>query len=176
MAAAPPFFDPFLNSEIVMRRFSAVLCVAAAAFASSVVAAGAQQGRTQVGVLECRSGPTVGMIVGSVTNFGCVFRAEGRPDDLYVSTITKLGLDIGITNETVLSWAVFAPTQQIGRGDLSGNYAGVTASAAVGVGLGANAMIGGSANSFALQPLSVQGQTGLSAAGGVQSMELRPGR
>ncbi|MGN6286908.1 MAG: DUF992 domain-containing protein [Afipia sp.] len=159
-----------------MRRFSAVLCVAAAAFASSVVAAGAQQGRTQVGVLECRSGPTVGMIVGSVTNFGCVFRAEGRPDDLYVSTITKLGLDIGITNETVLSWAVFAPTQQIGRGDLSGNYAGVTASAAVGVGLGANAMIGGSANSFALQPLSVQGQTGLSAAGGVQSMELRPGR
>ena len=116
------------------------------------------------------------MIVGSVSNFGCVFRAEGRPDDLYVATVTKLGLDIGITEQTVLSWAVFAPTQQVGRGDLSGNYAGVNASAAVGVGLGANAMIGGSANSFALQPLSVQGQTGLSASGGVQSMELRPGR
>ncbi|WP_458757892.1 DUF992 domain-containing protein [Afipia sp. TerB] len=159
-----------------MRRLSAILCVAAAAFASSVVAASAQQGRTQVGVLECRSGPNVGMIVGSVSNFGCVFRAEGRPDDLYVATVTKLGLDIGITEQTVLSWAVFAPTQQVGRGDLSGNYAGVNASAAVGVGLGANAMIGGSANSFALQPLSVQGQTGLSASGGVQSMELRPGR
>ena len=115
-----------------MRRLPAVLCVAAVAFASSVVAASAQQGRTQVGVLECRSGPTVGMVVGSVTNFGCVFRAEGRPDDLYVATITKLGLDIGITNETVLSWAVFAPTKDVGRGDLSGNYAGVNASAAPG--------------------------------------------
>ena len=48
-----------------MRRLPAVVCVAAVAFASSVVAAGAQQGRTQVGVLECRSGPTVGMVVGS---------------------------------------------------------------------------------------------------------------
>jgi len=159
-----------------MRRFSAVLCVAAAAFASSLVTASAQQGRVQAGTLECRGGPNVGMIVGSVTNLGCVFRAQGRPDDLYVATITKLGLDIGITNETVLSWAVLAPTNEIGRGDLSGNYAGVNASASIGVGLGANAMVGGSANSFALQPLSVQGQTGLSATGGVQSLELRPGR
>jgi hypothetical protein len=172
----PPFIHLFRHPEIAMRRLSAVLCVVAAASASSVVAAGAQQGRTQVGILECRSGPNVGMIVGSVSNFGCVFRAEGRPDDLYVATVTKLGLDIGITNETVLSWAVFAPTREVGRGDLSGNYAGVNASAAIGVGLGANAMVGGSANSFALQPLSVQGQTGLSASGGVQSMELRPGR
>ncbi len=65
---------------------------------------------------------------------------------------------------------------QLGPGDLSGNYAGVDASASVGLGLGGNVMIGGSANSFAFQPLSVQGQTGLSVAGGVQSMVLRPGR
>ena len=71
---------------------------------------------------------------------------------------------------------MFAPTVQVGPCDLSGNYAGVTASAAVGVGLGANELIGGSQNSLALQPLSVQGQTGLSVAGGVQSLELRPGR
>lgn len=159
-----------------MRRLTTLLSVASAALVVAAALAHAQSGRTQVGVLECRGGPNVGMIVGSVTNLGCVFRSDGRPDDLYTARITKVGIDLGITTETALSWAVFAPTARLGMGDLSGNYAGVDASAAVGVGLGGNAMIGGSANSFALQPLSVQGQTGLSVAGGVQSMELRPGR
>jgi len=158
-----------------MRRLSTLLVAAVAIVAPSLFAQ-AQSGRTQVGVLECRGGTNVGLIVGSVTNLGCVFRSQGRPDDLYTARVTKIGVDIGITTETALSWAVFAPTAQLGMGDLSGNYAGVDASAAVGVGLGGNAMIGGSSNSFALQPLSVQGQTGLSVAGGVQSMELRPGR
>ena len=157
-----------------MRRLS-TLSLAATALIASITLAHAQS-RTQVGVLECRGGPNVGMIVGSVSNLGCVFRSDGRPDDLYTARITKVGIDLGITTETALSWAVFAPTARLGMGDLSGNYAGVDASAAVVVGLGGNAMIGGSANSFALQPLSVQGQTGLSVAGGVQSMELRPGR
>ncbi len=158
-------------------RFSTFLSVAAAAIVASVVTAHAQQpGSTQVGVLECRGGPNVGMIVGSVTNLGCVFRSQGRPDDLYTARVTTVGVDIGITTETALSWAVFAPTVQFGPGDLSGNYAGVSASATVVVGVGGNALIGGSRNSFALQPLSVQGQTGLNVAGGVQSLELRPGR
>jgi hypothetical protein len=159
-----------------MRRFSTILSVAAAAIVATVAVAHSQSGSTQVGVLECRGGPNIGMIVGSVTNLGCVFRSQGRPDDLYTARITKVGVDLGITTETALSWAVFAPTVQFGPGDLSGNYAGVGASATVIAGVGSNALIGGSQNSFALQPLSVQGQTGLSVAGGVQSLELRPGR
>jgi hypothetical protein len=160
-----------------MRRvFAALSVVAAGTIALVGVAAHAQQGRVQAGVLECRGGANVGMIVGSVTNLGCVFRGQNRPDDLYVATITKVGLDLGVTDQTALSWAVFAPTAQLGFGDLSGDYAGVDASAAVGVGLGGNAMLGGSQNSFALQPLSVQGQTGLNVAAGVQSLTLRPGR
>ena len=158
-----------------MRRLSLLVCAALATSVVSIAPADAQS-RTQVGSLECRGGPNVGLIVGSVSTLGCVFRSQGRPDDLYTARITKIGIDIGITTETALAWAVFAPTVQLGSGDLSGNYVGVDASASVGVGLGANAMVGGSANSFALQPLSVQGQTGLSVAGGVQSMELRPGR
>jgi len=159
-----------------MRRIFMALSVAAIGCATLVFAAQAQQGRVQAGVLECRGGPNVGLIVGSVTNLGCVFRSPNRPDDLYVATVTKVGVDLGITDQTVLSWAVFAPTAQLGVGDLSGNYGGVDASAAVGVGLGGNVMIGGSQNSFALQPLSVQGQTGLSVAGGLQGLTLRPGR
>jgi len=157
-----------------MRRVFFILTLAAA-MGISLGAVRAQQGRVQAGVLECRGGPNVGLIVGSVTNLGCVFHSPNRPDDLYVATVTKVGVDLGMTDKTVLSWAVFAPTAQLGIGDLSGSYAGVDASAAVGLGLGGNAMVGGSKNSFALQPLSVQGQTGLGVAAGVQSLTLRPG-
>ena len=158
-----------------MQRLSSYLCIALTVLIASIAGANAQS-RTQVGVLECRSPGSIGLIVGSVTNFGCVFRAGGRPDDLYTARVTKVGVDLGVTGETVLSWTVFAPTAQIRPGDLSGNYGGVDASAAIGVGVGGNAMYGGSNNTFALQPLSVQGQTGLSVAGGIQGMELRPGR
>ena len=158
-----------------MRRLFAMLS-AATLLASFAGGAQAQQLRIQVGTLECRGGASVGFIVGSVTNFGCVFRAPGRPDDLYVGTIDKVGVDLGITETTSIAWTVFAPTAQLGPGDLSGNYAGVDASATVGLGLGSNVMLGGSNNSFALQPVSVQGQTGLSVAAGLQSLHLRPGR
>jgi len=69
--------------------------------------------------------------------------------------------------------SISAARRQIGLGDLSGNYGGVTAGAAVGVGLGANVLYGGSNNSVALQPLSVEGQVGLNVFGGIAGLELR---
>src|SRR3954449_1228313 len=144
-----------------------VLCIGGAAQA---------QDRVRVGVLECRGGASVGFIVGSVTHLGCVLRVDGLPDDRYVATIRKVGLDIGITQETALAWGVFAPVNRLGPGDLAGNYAGAQGSASVGVGLGGNVLVGGSNNSIALQPLSVQGQVGLNVAAGLESLELRPGR
>jgi hypothetical protein len=141
-------------------------------------AAHAQQpmSRVQVGILECRGGASIGFIVGSVTNLGCVLRVEGMPEDRYVATIRKVGLDLGITQESALAWGVFAPVARLGPGDLSGDYAGAQGSAAIGVGAGGNVLVGGSNNSIALQPLSVQGQVGLSVAAGLESLELRPGR
>ncbi|MBI5128425.1 MAG: DUF992 domain-containing protein [Rhodopseudomonas palustris] len=156
-----------------MRRFSLLLGIAASLVVSI---AHAQQSRVQIGVLECRGGASTGFIVGSVTNLGCVLRSDGRPDTPYVATIRKVGLDLGITQETALAWGVFAPVERFGPGDLAGNYAGAQGSASVGVGLGANVLVGGSANSIALQPLSLQGQTGLNVAVGLQELELRPGR
>ena len=111
-----------------------------------------------------------------MTNLGCVLRAEGMLEDRYVATIRKVGIDLGITEESALAWGVFAPVARLGPGDLSGTYAGAQGSAAVGVGVGGNVLIGGSGNSIALQPLSVQGQVGLSVAAGLESLELRPGR
>ena len=159
-------------------RFPILSGAAAAALLASITGAGAQQPmqRVQVGVLECRGGSSVGFIVGSVTNLGCVLRVNGAPDDSYVATIRKVGLDIGITQESALAWAVYAPVARLGPGDLSGNYGGAQGSASIGVGLGGNVLVGGSANSIALQPLSVQGQVGINLALGVEGLELRPGR
>ena len=156
-----------------MRRLI-TLAGMAAALAASVTGASAQE-RVQVGVLECRGGASVGFIVGSVTNLGCVLRVDGVPEDRYVATIRKVGVDLGITQETALAWGVFAPTRRLGPGDLSGNYAGAQGSATIGVGAGGNVLVGGSNNSIALQPLSLQGQVGLSVAAGLESLELRPG-
>ena len=161
-----------------MRRSINLAGVAGTLLLALSAAANAQQRmqRVQVGILECRGGASIGFIVGSVTNLGCVLRVDGMPDDRYVATIRKVGLDIGITQESALAWGVFAPTVRLGPGDLSGNYAGVDGSAAVGIGAGGNALVGGSNNSIALQPLSLQGQVGLSVAAGLESLELRPGR
>ncbi|WJR76702.1 DUF992 domain-containing protein [Bradyrhizobium sp. NP1] len=160
-----------------MRR-STILAAVITTMLAAPFAADAQQPaqRVQVGVLECRGGASVGFIVGSVTNLGCMLRVDGVPPDYYVAVIQKVGLDIGITENTALAWSVFAPVARLGPGDLAGTYAGADASAAVGLGLGGNVLVGGSNRSIALQPLSVQGEVGLSVAAGLESLELRPGR
>ena len=160
-----------------MCRFLILAGAALAMLTASIAGASAQQqGLVQVGVLECRGGSSIGFVVGSVTNLGCVLRIEGMPEDRYIATIRKVGLDLGITQESALAWGVYAPVARLGPGDLSGNYAGAQGSASVGVGVGGNVLVGGSDNSIALQPLSVQGQVGLNVAAGLESLELRPGR
>jgi hypothetical protein len=161
-----------------MRRPFILAGIAATMLVGSFAGANAQQPiqRVQVGILECRGAASIGFVVGSVTNLGCVLRADGMPEDRYVATIRKVGLDLGITQETALAWGVYAPVARLGPGDLAGDYVGAQGSASVGVGLGGNVLVGGSANSIALQTLSVQGQVGLNVAAGLESLELRPGR
>ena len=161
-----------------MRRSLTLAGLTVATLVASIAGASAQQpmARVQVGVLECRGGASVGFIVGSVTNLGCVLRIDGLPEDRYIATIRKVGVDLGITQESALAWGVYAPVARLGPGDLAGTYAGAQGSASVGVGLGGNVLVGGSDNSIALQPLSVQGQVGLNVAAGLESLELRPGR
>jgi hypothetical protein len=156
-----------------MNRLYAGALAAALTIAISPAMA---QSRVEVGVLECR-GSTTSFVVGSVTDLGCQFRPSdnSRPEN-YNATLRRVGVDLGFNQQIVVAWAVFAPTRRVGRGDLAGTYVGAAASATVGVGVGANALVGGSGNTFALQPLSLQGQTGLSVAAGVAGLELRPGR
>lgn len=154
----------------MIRALIIVLALAAGLAASAPASA---QSRIAAGVLECRGAPSTGLIIGSVQNFSCLFRPLSGPPQMYQGQIRKLGLDIGVTDRSVIIWTVFAPTQVVGPGALAGGYVGVSAGAAVGLGVGANALVGGLNNSFALQPLSVEAQTGLNVAVGVAAFELR---
>jgi hypothetical protein len=128
----------------------------------------------RAGVLQCQGGQNVGFVVGSVTSLECVFRSEGRRPEPYIAKVQRIGLDLGVTEQTQLSWAVNAPNSRLGRGELAGSYGGVGANASIGVGGGGNFLVGGPANAYALQPISLQGQTGLNVAAGIAGLELQP--
>jgi hypothetical protein len=130
----------------------------------------AQQARA--GVLTCDVSAGIGFIIGSKKDVSCSFTPEGpgRPED-YDGSITKFGLDLGLTGGGVMVWAVFSDTRA-GPGFLAGNYVGASGEASVGAGLGANVLVGGSSRTVALQPVSVSGQIGLNLAFGVASLQL----
>ena len=132
----------------------------------------AQAGGIKVGTLTCQVDGGVGFIIGSSKDARCKFRPAGRGrTEYYSGTIGKLGVDIGITDQTVLGWVVFAPGQ-LQRGALRGQYTGVSAEATVGLGVGANVLVGGFKRGINLQPLSLQAQTGLNVAAGIGSLTL----
>ena len=155
-----------------MRTFK-LFGIGAAMLVASFATANAQS-QLQVGVLTCEGGPNVSFVVGSRAEMQCVFESATRRPEPYIATINRIGLDLGFTQQTGLAWAVYAPTNQIGRGDLAGHFGGVGANASVGIGLGGNLLVGGSNNSFSLQPLSLQGQTGLNVTAGIADVDLRP--
>ena len=155
-----------------MSRFVTVCAVALAVLTTTAAAASAQA-RVQTGVLECRGAGATSYVVGSAHQLACVFQSDHGARYRYYGILRRAGLDIGFTEGSGLGWAVFAPTNRIGPGDLAGNYGGITAGAAVGIGANANVLVGGSNNSFALQPLSLEGQAGLNVAVGVADLELR---
>lgn len=129
----------------------------------------------KIGVLNCEVAPSVGMIIASSKSLKCTFDRSVGGKEYYTGTLEKLGLDVGFTGKGVMSWVVFAPGQ-IAKGALKGKYAGASAEASLAVGLGANVLVGGGNKSIALQPLSVQAQTGLNVAAGVAALSLKPAK
>jgi hypothetical protein len=149
------------------------LSIAIAALMAPIASANAMP-PVRAGILECHGGQNVGFVVGSVANLQCIFESEGRRPDPYIATVRRIGLDLGFTEQSQFSWAVNATTNRLGRGELAGSYGGVGANASVGVGGGGNFLVGGPANAYALQPISVQGQTGLNVAAGIAGLDLEP--
>src|SRR5258708_14538990 len=126
--------------------------------AGSVVPAAAA---VKVGVLTCRVAPGVGLLIGSSKRVACDFSPTGYSTEHFRGRISKLGVDVGFTTGGVIVWGVFAPHAGYARYALAGHYGGATAEATLVAGLGANALVGGSAPAFAPPPLNVHRHTGL---------------
>jgi hypothetical protein len=159
--------------EVLMYR-------SAIALAAVVLATTASQGLAQqmvrAGTLTCDISPGVGFVIGSQRQLACVFvPTRGGPREAYVGTVSRFGLDIGATSGGQMVWAVYAPTTRR-FGALAGSYGGAGGEATVGAGLGANVLIGGTDGTISLQPISIQGQSGLNLAVGVSALELMPYR
>jgi hypothetical protein len=157
----------------MLRKFAIAISALGLAVAASAVGTPARaQGGVQVGALTCNVAGGFGFILGSSRAVNCTFAPPGGRPQHYTGSIDKFGVDIGYVAGGVLIWTVVAPTANIAPGSLAGTYAGATAGAAVAVGVGANVLVGGSANSIALQPISIEGMTGLNVAAGVAAMTL----
>ena len=143
----------------------------AAALASPAPAQ--QSGGTKVGLLTCKTSASLGLIIGSHQKIRCSFTPDNGPPENYEGHINRLGLDLGVKGGGIMTWAVFAPVNGYHHGALTGTYVGGSGSASLGVGVGANALVGGSHRSIALQPLSVEGNVGVNLALGIAGMTLR---
>jgi hypothetical protein len=141
--------------------------------AASLPTVAQAQGGVRVGTLTCHVASGWGFVFGSSKSLHCTFAPAPNRGEFYAGTINKFGVDIGYTQGGVLVWAVFAPTANLSPGALNGNYVGATGSATVGVGAGANVLVGGSNSTISLQPVSLEGNTGLNVAAGIGSISLR---
>jgi Protein of unknown function (DUF992) len=156
--------------------FRKAIAVAALLSAFAALEPAAAQ-RVKAGMLNCDVSAGIGFIIGSQRTVSCVFTPDsGGPPEAYGGTISRFGLDVGVTGGGHMLWAVFSEYAGPMRGALAGDYVGATGEATVAVGLGANVLIGGSNRQIALQPVSVSGQVGLNLAVGVADLRLRPGR
>ena len=165
-----------------MKRFVIVsFAVAAVAVMLSVAPDALAQAEakhtTKIGYLNCHVASGWGVICGSSRKLECVYTpaASGKKIEDYSGSVTKFGADIGYLQSGVILWTVLAPGVKITEnpGLLAGHYGGATASATVGLGIGGNVLVGGFDGSIALQPLSIEGTTGLNVAAGVAMIDLK---
>jgi uncharacterized protein DUF992 len=159
----------------MVRKLSLAMAAAVVAVGSLALAtpAPAQQAGVAVGTLTCNVSSGWGFIFGSSRDLRCSYSPRPGVTEHYAGTIQKFGVDIGYVSNAVMVWSVIAPTSDVAPSALSGQYVGATASATVGVGVGANVLVGGFEKSVTLQPVSIEGNQGLNVAGGIGAISLK---
>jgi hypothetical protein len=156
-----------------LRYMAVVLSALAAAWLAMAPPVDAAESGVKAGFLICDVDSGFGYILGSSRDVKCTYKpSSGKKTEQYKGAMSKFGVDIGYLNSATIVWAVFAPTSDIKPGTLAGQYTGATGSATVGMGLGANVMVGGSNKAFTIQPLSLEGDMGLNVAGGIGMLTL----
>lgn len=126
----------------------------------------------KVGTLTCHFDSSVGWVIGSVKSADCLYKGLNGEETLYTGELSRLGIDIGVTDAQTVIWAVIAPGTD-NRHSLEGTYIGASAEATAVVGASANVLVGGFKKSISLQPVSVGTQTGINVAAGIGSLKLQ---
>ena len=151
----------------------AALAVLSAVAGGSAMAQSAAPSGVKAGYLNCNEASGWGYVFGSSHALKCIYTSNSGHTERYTGHITKFGVDVGYLAGGVVVWAVLAPTSDLGKGALAGSYVGVTAGATGGAGGGADVLVGGSQKSISLQPISIEGTTGLNLAAGFGGIELK---
>ena len=157
----------------MLNKFDRAFGAALLGTVAIVTPSHAADGGVKVGVLTCNVSSGWGFILGSSKDIKCNYSPSSGTSEHYDGTISKIGVDIGYTKGGVIIWNVIAPSTDVKPGALEGGYGGATGSATVGVGLGANVLLGGSNKSIALHPVSIEGNTGLNVAAGIGGLNLK---
>jgi Protein of unknown function (DUF992) len=141
---------------------------------SPAAQAQAQQGGTvRIGALRCDVAGNTAFVFGSTRNVTCDFTNINGRHERYSGEISRYGVDLGFTQSAVMLWGVLAPTTDVQPGVLAGTFGGVSAGVTAGVGVAANVLVGGSDRSIQLQPISIEGNTGLNIGLGVAELRLQ---
>ena len=149
------------------------LAIGAGLLAASAGLLPAEAAGVKIGVLNCNVEKGWGYVLGSSKEVNCSYTSSKGLTEHYTGSISKIGVDVGYTKGGVLIWDVIAPSADVKHGALQGEYGGVSASATVVVGVGANVLLGGFDKSVALQPVSIEGNTGLNVAAGISGLKLK---
>jgi Protein of unknown function (DUF992) len=147
--------------------------IGAALVAAGLMAAPAHAAGVKVGTLTCDVESGWGYILGSQKDLSCVLKSVNGKESKYTGDITKLGVDIGYTKGGTMIWSVVAPSKDLKEDAIEGSYGGVTAGATAVVGGNLNVLVGGLDKSITLQPISVEGNNGLSITAAVGAMQLK---
>src|SRR5258706_3979394 len=134
------------------KTFLAAALMATSMFAFAPQTNAAQSG-VRVGTLTCHVKGAWGHLVASNRRMNCMYEPYHRAAEHYVGTIRRYGVDICHVNNATLVCAVVAPTSNVGRTALEGNYGSASANAAASISARADRLVVGLELSIWLQPL-----------------------
>ena len=127
----------------------------------------------QAGVLECNIASGVGLVIGSSRAVSCVFHRHHSRPEFYTGTISRIGLDLGVTGPVQFAWSVvsYGPLPPYA---LAGDFTGAGGSLAIGPGVSTNELVGGYGNTVNLQPVTAGQTVGLNLSAGIGALSLQP--
>ncbi|MDQ6981964.1 MAG: DUF992 domain-containing protein [Mariprofundus sp.] len=158
------------------RKILIGMALTASLFMAAPVFSGESTAGTKIGVLTCDIVPGSGynLIIHSTADVTCKYDSTDASSTEYYIGETGIGLGINLQYDAArkLVFTVLAADTKRGNHKLAGKYIGAGGSASVGVGVGAQVLVGGGDKSISLQPV-IEGSKGIGAAAGVTYLYLQ---